>query len=49
LKGAHARVGCEKCHRAEKSEETRVIRYNPLPTECVSCHDSPRPLEETSR
>ena len=49
LKGAHARVGCEKCHRVEALEATTMVRYSPVQTECVSCHDSPRRLEETSR
>jgi hypothetical protein len=49
LKGAHARVGCEKCHLAEGSGEARMIRYRPLQTKCVSCHDSPRRLQEAPR
>ena len=49
LKGAHAQVGCEKCHLAEEREGTRVVHYRPLQAECVSCHDVPRRLEETPR
>ena len=34
----HAKVPCASCHKAEKVEGVEVVRYKPLPTECVSCH-----------
>lgn len=43
LKGGHARVDCQACHRVEKISATSVtdefIRYKPVSRECKSCHN----------
>ncbi|MCB1007411.1 MAG: hypothetical protein KDB94_00815 [Acidobacteria bacterium] len=38
LDGAHQRVACAACHRSEPSAEGAVVRYRPLPLDCVGCH-----------
>lgn len=38
LDGAHARVPCAACHRAETRSGVTFIRYKPLPTTCKGCH-----------
>jgi hypothetical protein len=39
LKGAHANVTCELCHKGYKEiEGKRVLFYKPTPRQCVSCH-----------
>ncbi len=38
LDGAHARLACAACHRAEARDGARVVRYKPLPTTCKGCH-----------
>jgi hypothetical protein len=38
LDGAHARVACAACHRAETRDGARFVRYKPLPTTCRGCH-----------
>lgn len=37
LKGAHAKVTCEKCHFASSVKDP-IVRYKPLGQECKSCH-----------
>ena len=34
----HAKVPCASCHKPETIEGKSVVRYVPLPTECVHCH-----------
>lgn len=34
----HAKVPCASCHKPEKIDGATVVRYVPLPTECVQCH-----------
>lgn len=43
LKGAHAGVACERCHKTEAAGagKARVI-YRPLSGKCESCHTSGR-------
>ena len=41
LEGAHRRVACSACHRAEKVAGKSVVRYRPLDTACRSCHTQP--------
>lgn len=38
LSDAHQKVACAGCHKPEPINGTTVIRYKPLPVECVSCH-----------
>ena len=38
LDGAHARIACAACHRAETRAGARFVRYKPLPTTCRGCH-----------
>ncbi|MBX3462248.1 MAG: hypothetical protein KF830_03685 [Planctomycetes bacterium] len=38
LSEAHAKVACSSCHKPEPIEGVPVVRYRPLPTECVDCH-----------
>jgi hypothetical protein len=38
LKGAHATVACDKCHRRESVGGTTRVIYRPLSTSCESCH-----------
>jgi hypothetical protein len=39
LEGAHARVDCSSCHRAEPGPGgVAVVRYRPLDTDCRACH-----------
>jgi hypothetical protein len=39
LTGAHLKVPCVGCHKAESEELVTFIRYRPLGTDCQSCHD----------
>ncbi|MBL8756252.1 MAG: cytochrome c3 family protein [Planctomycetes bacterium] len=34
----HEKVACAGCHKPEQVGGRAVVRYKPLPTECVSCH-----------
>ena len=34
----HEKVPCASCHKPEQIQGVTVVRYKPLPTECVSCH-----------
>jgi len=38
LDGAHARVACATCHRAESQDGVAFVRYKPLPRTCSGCH-----------
>lgn len=38
LSEAHAKVACAGCHKPEPIKGVTVVRYRPLPVECVSCH-----------
>lgn len=38
LDGAHARVACAGCHRAESVAGESIVRYRPLPFDCAGCH-----------
>jgi hypothetical protein len=38
LEGAHARVPCVGCHKAEGSGDARFVRYKPLGRDCKDCH-----------
>ena len=39
LKGAHARVACDKCHPSHQGEDGKPqIIYNPIPRRCEECH-----------
>ena len=38
LSDAHKRVACASCHKPEVIDGATVVRYRPLPTECVACH-----------
>jgi hypothetical protein len=42
LDGAHARVACLACHRAEKRGEVAFVRYKPVPKACKDCHATSR-------
>ncbi|HSJ09402.1 MAG TPA: cytochrome c3 family protein [Longimicrobiales bacterium] len=43
LDGAHSRVACSACHRAERDASGRVVtRYRPLGTACSDCHGGVR-------
>jgi hypothetical protein len=46
LDGAHARLPCSACHRAETKGTLRVIRYKPLPRTCRGCHADNRALPQ---
>ena len=35
---AHAKVACSGCHKPESIDGRTVVRYRPLPMECVDCH-----------
>jgi hypothetical protein len=58
LKGAHAAVACDKCHRPARpstaaggaSDASPVTIWRPLSHRCEDCHSTPPdPLEEKSR
>ena len=34
----HAKVPCASCHKPEVINGAKVVRYEPLPTECAACH-----------
>jgi hypothetical protein len=38
LDGAHARLACAACHRADARAGEQVVRYKPLPVACAGCH-----------
>lgn len=38
LHEAHQKVACAGCHKLEPINGVEVVRYRPLPVECVSCH-----------
>lgn len=39
LTGKHAQAPCAACHRRERTAAGKlVVRYRPLPTDCVACH-----------
>jgi hypothetical protein len=38
LSEAHEQVACSGCHKPEPKDGIEVVRYRPLPTECVDCH-----------
>jgi hypothetical protein len=38
LRGAHARVACDGCHKAEATAGVTVVRYKPLRSGCKDCH-----------
>lgn len=38
LTGAHARVACRQCHKEERKNQIRMIRFKPVSTSCESCH-----------
>jgi hypothetical protein len=39
LRGAHANVKCDECHREESTSAGRtIVRYRPLPMACRDCH-----------
>lgn len=42
LNGAHARVPCGACHKAEGTGTRRFTRFKPLPQTCESCHQGSR-------
>lgn len=42
LDGAHAKLACAACHRAEDAPGKAVVRYKPLPIECRGCHAAAR-------
>ncbi len=35
---AHAKVACASCHKPATIDGVTVVRYRPLPMECVDCH-----------
>ncbi|MBL9077393.1 MAG: hypothetical protein JNL08_07820 [Planctomycetes bacterium] len=35
---AHQKVACSGCHKPEPIQGATVVRYRPLPMECVDCH-----------
>ena len=38
LDGAHVRLGCVTCHKAETQGGQKLVRYKPLRTACRDCH-----------
>lgn len=38
LSEAHSQVACAGCHKPERIGGANVVRYKPLPTDCVACH-----------
>lgn len=38
LTGAHKKVPCSSCHKAELINGKSVVRFKPLSTKCESCH-----------
>ncbi len=42
LNGAHARVACSGCHKADSAGDSTIVRYRPLQTECGACHGGGR-------
>jgi hypothetical protein len=46
LDGAHARLACSACHRAETKGGVVVVRYKPLPRTCRGCHSDNRTLPQ---
>ncbi len=38
LTGAHRKVPCIACHKAERIGNETIVRYRPLPSACESCH-----------
>lgn len=38
LKGAHKKVPCNACHKAEKIGQISFVLFKPLSAECESCH-----------
>ncbi len=48
LDGAHRDVPCAKCHLVVTDGARRYVKYKPLETTCVSCHDTSR-LPEGSK
>lgn len=38
LGDAHSKVACAGCHKPEPIKGETVVRYKPLPVECVECH-----------
>jgi len=50
LGDTHDRVACAGCHKPFVHEGKDVIRYRPLPTDCVDCHgDNAEPLKRRKR
>jgi hypothetical protein len=45
LDGAHRNVPCGRCHPTVSEGERRWVKYKPLETACVSCHDIRRSPE----
>ena len=44
---AHADVACAACHDSVFRDDVEIVRYVPLPTECVDCHgDHVEPLRK---
>ncbi len=42
----HRNVACSSCHKPFRQGDRDVIRYRPLPTDCVACHgDAGRPFQ----
>lgn len=35
----HAKLACAACHKAVEAGATRIVRYKPLGTACIDCHD----------
>jgi hypothetical protein len=43
LEGAHQKVACDKCHKSERQNEIKVIKYRATPRRCEACHGGIRP------
>ncbi|HEY6555247.1 MAG TPA: hypothetical protein VI669_17955 [Vicinamibacteria bacterium] len=44
LDGAHAKLACAVCHRAETKDGVTFTRYKPLPQTCKGCHGPSVPV-----
>ena len=38
LTGAHKKVRCDACHKLERTATASFVRFKPVATACVSCH-----------